>query len=174
MEPDPRARREMEARVEAEGDRGTAPGIGCSRSGGGGAGRRRKIHAGLSGLWSCTEVSEPPAAQPAAEEPGFEAVVSGAESRPGGRCTAASTTAWDSMISGGWVGEVDELLRHGYTRELSSMSGIGYSELAAHLEGEVSVDEAVRRTKSRTHRFVRQQYNWFPAGRPTGDLVRGD
>ena len=80
----------------------------------------------------------------------------------------------DRMIGEGWVGEVDGLLRLGYSRELSAMSGIGYSELAAHVEEELALDEAVRKTKTRTHRFVRQQYNWFRLDDPRVTWFEGN
>ncbi|MCH8206856.1 MAG: tRNA (adenosine(37)-N6)-dimethylallyltransferase MiaA, partial [Chloroflexi bacterium] len=53
------------------------------------------------------------------------------------------------------------LLGMGYGPELPSMSGVGYGELVQHVEGALALDEAVQRTKYRTHRFVRQQYAWF-------------
>ena len=159
MEPDAGTRRELEGRVEAEGvealyrELAALDPVAAERVDA--ANPRRVIRA-----LELYGGSEPPAAQPAAEEPGFEAVVLGLTLDREALYSRIDDRV-DSMIGEGWVGEVDDLLRCGYTRELSSMSGIGYSELAAHLEGEVSIDEAVRRTKSRTHRFVRQQYNWF-------------
>ena len=30
-----------------------------------------------------------------------------------------------------------------------------------HLDGEMGIEEAVQRIKYRTHRYARQQYNWF-------------
>ena len=165
MEPDPRVRREMEARVEAEGveqlhrelaavDPAAAARVEASNP-------RRVIRA--LELYGGTES---PAAQPSAVKPGFEAVVLGLTLEREALYWRVDDRV-DRMIGEGWVGEVDGLLRRGYTRELSSMSGIGYSELAGHLEGEMPLDEAIRRTKYRTHRFVRQQYNWFRLDDPS-------
>ncbi len=67
----------------------------------------------------------------------------------------------DDMVARGWVAEVERLLAMGYSPALPAMSGIGYKELVQHLRGELSLEEAVRRTKHRTHRFVRHQYAWF-------------
>ena len=75
----------------------------------------------------------------------------------------------DAMVEAGWVGEVRELLGRGYDVELPSMSSLGYAELARHLGGEMPLDEAVGRTKRRTHRFVRHQYSWF---KPRDDRIR--
>ena len=42
------------------------------------------------------------------------------------------------------------------------MSGLGYRQLLACLAGEYTLDEAIRRIKTGTHRFIRQQNTWFP------------
>ncbi len=65
------------------------------------------------------------------------------------------------MIDAGLVDELSRLREAGYGRELPSMSGLGYQQLWAHLEGECTLDEAVERIKFETHRYVRQQYTWF-------------
>lgn len=67
----------------------------------------------------------------------------------------------DQMIAAGFVDEVHRLLAMGYARTLPSMSGLGYRELAAHLAGEIPLDEAVTLTKNATHDFIRRQYTWF-------------
>lgn len=41
------------------------------------------------------------------------------------------------------------------------MSGLGYREIAQHIQGETSLDEAVGEVKRRTWRFARKQYAWF-------------
>ena len=68
------------------------------------------------------------------------------------------------MIRSGFVAEVASLLDSGYAPELPSMSGIGYREIAEHLLADADLDEAIRRVKSRTHRYIRQQANWFKPG----------
>lgn len=67
----------------------------------------------------------------------------------------------DRMIAQGLVGEVQWLMEQGYGLELSAMSGLGYRQIVRYLEGEIDLDEAIRRIKSQTRRFVRQQYTWF-------------
>ena len=67
----------------------------------------------------------------------------------------------DSMIEAGWVEEVRRLLDRGFGPELPSLSSLGYMEVAQHLSGEYSIEEAVVKIKLRTHRFARQQYGWF-------------
>jgi len=67
----------------------------------------------------------------------------------------------DAMIEGGFVDEVRRLREMGYRRDLPAMSGIGYGDIAAHLDAEMTLDEAVRRTKVGTHRLARHQNAWF-------------
>lgn len=70
----------------------------------------------------------------------------------------------DAMIAAGFVDEVRKLREMGYGRELPAMSGIGYGEMCAHLDGEIMLQEAVARTKIGTHRLARHQNAWFKAG----------
>jgi tRNA dimethylallyltransferase len=67
----------------------------------------------------------------------------------------------DAMMRSGLLDEVKSLRDQGYDRHLSSMSGLGYRQLLAFLHGEYTLDEAVERIKFETHRFIRQQSNWF-------------
>lgn len=65
------------------------------------------------------------------------------------------------MMKQGFLEEVTQLRQAGYERFLPSMSGLGYRQLWAYLEGECTLEEALERIKFETHRFVRQQYTWF-------------
>ncbi len=47
------------------------------------------------------------------------------------------------------------------------MSGLGYRQLLAHLNGKNTLEEAVDRIKFETHRFARQQATWFRRDDPT-------
>jgi len=67
----------------------------------------------------------------------------------------------DAMMTEGLLDEVRRLMEAGYGRDLPSMSGLGYRQLAAHLAGEMTLEEAVERIKFETHRFARQQATWF-------------
>jgi tRNA dimethylallyltransferase len=67
----------------------------------------------------------------------------------------------DDMIKRGLVGEVKSLIERGYGLDLSAMSGIGYRQIGMYLQGKLTLDEAVEKTKYVTHQFARRQYNWF-------------
>ena len=67
----------------------------------------------------------------------------------------------DEMLNRGLVEEVRGLLLKGYGTGLVSMKGLGYKEVAAYLEGDISLDEAVYLLKRNTRRFAKRQLTWF-------------
>ncbi len=67
----------------------------------------------------------------------------------------------DEMMTAGFVEEVNELLKRGYDPRLPSMSGLGYSQLASHLQHGTPVEQAILETKHATHDFIRRQLTWF-------------
>jgi tRNA dimethylallyltransferase len=67
----------------------------------------------------------------------------------------------DAMMADGFLDEVRSLLGRGYSCRLPSMSGIGYRQLCQHVEGELSLEDAVSRIKTATHRLARMQSTWF-------------
>jgi tRNA dimethylallyltransferase len=73
----------------------------------------------------------------------------------------------DQMMSAGLLNEVTNLRLAGYGRQLPSMSGLGYRQLYAYLEDELSLADAVQRIKFETHRFIRQQNTWFRLDNPS-------
>jgi tRNA dimethylallyltransferase len=70
----------------------------------------------------------------------------------------------DAMMAAGFLDEVRGLVARGYDCDLPSMSGIGYGELCRHVLGEMTLAEAVARTKTGSHRLARHQNAWFKAG----------
>ncbi len=70
----------------------------------------------------------------------------------------------EAMMAAGFPEEVRGLVERGYGCELPSMSGIGYRELCAQMRDEMTLDEAVARTKTGTHGLARHQNSWFKAG----------
>jgi tRNA dimethylallyltransferase len=67
----------------------------------------------------------------------------------------------ENMLEDGLIFEVQHLLRAGYSPDLSALSAIGYKQIAAYLLDMITLDEAVRRIKRKTRKYVRQQANWF-------------
>lgn len=70
-------------------------------------------------------------------------------------------TRIDRMVAAGLLDEVHNLLKAGYTWECPAMSGLGYVQWRAHLEGSATYDEAVEAIRSATHAYARRQYTWF-------------
>ena len=67
----------------------------------------------------------------------------------------------DEMMQRGFLAEVQRLIDKGHNPSLPAMSGVGYQELADHLSGELTLEDAVQRIKYRTHAIARRQYAWF-------------
>jgi tRNA dimethylallyltransferase len=70
-------------------------------------------------------------------------------------------TRFDAMIEGGALQEVDTLLARGLDPALPAMRAIGVPELAAHLRGEMPLDEAVEKAKAATRQYAKRQLTWF-------------
>ena len=67
----------------------------------------------------------------------------------------------DEMIKEGLVSEVEALKEKGYTREMTSMQGLGYKEILDYLNGVTSLEEAVYILKRDTRHFAKRQITWF-------------
>lgn len=67
----------------------------------------------------------------------------------------------DNMIDNGLVQEVEMLKSKGYSRELTSMQGLGYKEIYSYLDGEMTLDEAIYILKRDTRHFAKRQLTWF-------------
>jgi len=67
----------------------------------------------------------------------------------------------DGMIEQGLVEEVRKLVSMGYDSSLPAMSGIDYKQIGMFLNGEMTLEDAIKKIKTETHRLVRRQYNWF-------------
>ena len=65
------------------------------------------------------------------------------------------------MFETGLVAEVERLLDDGLAEGRTASQAIGYREVAAHLRGELTLDEARERTVVATRRFARRQDSWF-------------
>ena len=70
------------------------------------------------------------------------------------------------MLEAGLVNEIKNLLRQGYSPDLPTLSAIGYRQIIAYLQNEITLDEAIRQVKRQTRIFVRRQANWFKLDDP--------
>lgn len=67
----------------------------------------------------------------------------------------------DEMMEQGLAREVRKLKEMGCTRDMVSMQGLGYKELLAWLDGEMTLEEAVALIKLNTRHFAKRQLTWF-------------
>ena len=72
----------------------------------------------------------------------------------------------DFMFEEGWVEEIEALNDKGYHANLPAMSSIGYKEINFLLRSEITIEECKARIRSRTHKLIRSQYNWFKVDDP--------
>jgi tRNA dimethylallyltransferase len=72
----------------------------------------------------------------------------------------------DMMMERGFLKEVEGLLLQGYNRKTRAFSAIGYPQLIAFLQGEISLIDALTEIKSQTKKFVRRQNTWFKPNDP--------
>lgn len=67
----------------------------------------------------------------------------------------------DRMLEEGLLEEVIRLKERGCKQGMVSMQGLGYKEILEYLEGECTLEEAVRRIKRDTRHFAKRQLTWF-------------
>ena len=78
-----------------------------------------------------------------------------------------------AMAERGLVDEVRGLLEAGWSLDAPGLTGTGYREVAAHLRGEATLEEALERIRHNTRRYARRQLTWFRHQLPE-DAVRID
>jgi tRNA dimethylallyltransferase len=66
-----------------------------------------------------------------------------------------------AMMEAGFLAEVRSLMARGFGEWLTSTQAIGYAEMAAHLEGRLTCEQAVDGTVKRTMALARRQMAWF-------------
>jgi tRNA dimethylallyltransferase len=67
----------------------------------------------------------------------------------------------DAMLDGGLIPEVRSLVRRGFAESVTASQAIGYVEVAEHLHGRLTLDEARDRIVRRTRALARRQMAWF-------------
>ncbi|MBN2341701.1 MAG: tRNA (adenosine(37)-N6)-dimethylallyltransferase MiaA [Deltaproteobacteria bacterium] len=65
------------------------------------------------------------------------------------------------MFDDGFIEEVNALRAAGYASSLKPMQALGYKPINQHLEGELSLAEAIEQTQTTTRRFAKRQRTWF-------------
>jgi len=66
---------------------------------------------------------------------------------------------YDRQLADGLVAEVEAVYRSGMSR--TAAQALGYKELIDHIEGRMSLEDALDEAKRRTRKFARRQQRWF-------------
>jgi tRNA dimethylallyltransferase len=64
----------------------------------------------------------------------------------------------DQMMAEGLLEEVKSLLPY---RHENALNTVGYKELFEHLDGNISLEEAITNIKTNTRRYAKRQLTWF-------------
>ena len=67
----------------------------------------------------------------------------------------------DAMVAAGWLDEVQLLLTEPQPLSQTASMALGYHELIEHLQGRLSLSDAVLRIQTRTRQFAKRQHTWF-------------
>lgn len=67
----------------------------------------------------------------------------------------------EDMMAQGLLEEVKKLKEMGCHRGMTSMQGLGYKEILAYLDGEITLEEAIYILKRDTRHFAKRQLTWF-------------
>jgi tRNA dimethylallyltransferase len=66
-----------------------------------------------------------------------------------------------NQIDEGLINETKTLLQKGYTTKIPSMSSLGYPEITAYINGEMSLDDALKMIQQNTRNYAKRQLTWF-------------
>ena len=75
------------------------------------------------------------------------------------------------MVEHGALDEVRAMEARGLDPALPALKALGYRELAAHLRGETSLDEALDAARQETRRYAKRQMTWFRNQTPDWERV---
>jgi len=67
----------------------------------------------------------------------------------------------DEMVKEGLIGEVEKLLRKGYSKRLNSLQGLGYRQVVDFLEGKYDLEWMKYLIKRDTRRYAKRQLTWW-------------
>jgi len=68
---------------------------------------------------------------------------------------------FDAMMRAGLLDEVRHLRESGFGRDTYVANAYGYAELLRHLDGELTLEQAVAEAKAKTRAYAKRQLTWF-------------
>lgn len=72
------------------------------------------------------------------------------------------------MVERGFVDEVRGLLEDGCSLDSPGMTSTGYREIAAYLQGDMTLEAALDEMKRQTRKYAKRQETWFRRKLPEG------
>jgi tRNA dimethylallyltransferase len=75
------------------------------------------------------------------------------------------------MIREGGLAEAKRIFELNLTPDLPAMKAIGLRELFAHIDGEISLDDAIDQAMRQTRRFAKRQYTWLRGQMPDWEQI---
>jgi tRNA dimethylallyltransferase len=66
----------------------------------------------------------------------------------------------ERMMAAGFLSEVEAMRKAGFGHT-RALAGLGYKQLGQHLDGRLTLEEAVAQTKTATSAYARRQRTWF-------------
>ncbi len=76
-----------------------------------------------------------------------------------------------AMVEHGALAEVAAMEARGLRPPLPALKAVGYRELAAHLRGETTLEEALDAARQETRRYAKRQLTWFRNQTPDWERV---
>jgi tRNA dimethylallyltransferase len=67
----------------------------------------------------------------------------------------------DKMMENGFLDEVKNILKMGFSPSLNSLQTIGYKELIDYINGKIGLQDAINLIKCNTKNYARRQLTWF-------------
>lgn len=122
----------------------------------------RNVVRALRALWLCEAHGGPVSRVRAADPPRPRLALGLVVLEPDAAALArAIDTRCDAMLRAGFLAEVEMLRRAGYDARHKSMRSLGYRQLLEHLEGHLSLADAVAAIKLETRHYARRQRTFF-------------
>jgi tRNA dimethylallyltransferase len=76
-----------------------------------------------------------------------------------------------AMVEAGALDEVAAMAARNLDPQLPALKAVGYRELAAHLAGDLTLEEAIRRGQQETRRYAKRQLTWLRGQTPDWERV---
>lgn len=80
---------------------------------------------------------------------------------PRGELAARINARCVRMFERGLLSEIRQILEMGFSADAKALSSIGYREGILHIQGKLSLDEAIFRTQCATRQYAKRQWTWF-------------